>query len=78
MRKAIVENDADEPEPKLRAEIETKRKQVLTFLKSSFPVYLVRVRDGRRVPVRVSTVRRVLTNYTQFTFTIPVVTWLVL
>lgn len=71
-----VIDEADHPEWKLRDEMQLKRKQVLEFFKHPFPVFLVRVEDGRRV--RLSTVTRVVSDYSKFDFTMPVVTRLVL
>jgi len=78
-RNTVVEEDSDEgdePESKLRAEMQMKRNQVLGFFKHPFPVFLIREVDGRRV--RVNTVNRVVSDYTKFDFTMPVVTRLVL
>ena len=74
--KAAVDEDANDPESKLRKEMQIKRKQVLEFFDQPFPVFLIRVEDERRV--RVSTVSRVESKYTKFDFTMPVVTRLVL
>jgi hypothetical protein len=75
-RKAVVIDEADHPESKLRDEMQMKRKQVLEFFKQPFPVFLLRVEDGRRV--RMGTVNRVVSDYSKFDFTMPVVTRLVL
>ena len=75
-RTAAVIDESGLPEWKLRDEMQLKRKQVLEFFKHPFPVFLVRVEDGRRV--RLSTVKRVVSDYSQFDFTMPVVTRLVL
>lgn len=56
--------------------MQMKRNQVLGFFKHPFPVFLIREEDGRRV--RVNTVNRVVSDYTKFDFTMPVVTRLVL
>ena len=40
--------------------MQLKRKQVLEFFKHPFPVFLVRVEDGRRA--RLSTVKRVVSD----------------
>lgn len=76
LSKAIVDDEEDNPESKLREEMQTKRKEVLKFFKCSFPVYLIRVQDGRGV--RVGTVNRVVSDYSKFDFTMPVVTQLIL
>lgn len=56
--------------------MQMKRKEVLKFFKYPFPVYLIRVQDGRGV--RMSTANRVVSDYTKFDFTMPVVTQLIL
>ncbi|KAF8142081.1 hypothetical protein EV363DRAFT_1150758 [Boletus edulis] len=66
----------DESDLKLLEEMQTKRRQVLEFFKHPFPVFLVRVKDGRRV--RVTTANRVVSDYVGFDFKMPVVTRFVL
>ncbi|KAF8556430.1 hypothetical protein OG21DRAFT_1506533 [Imleria badia] len=71
-REVVVDDEAVDPESKLREEMQMKRMQVLEFFKYPFPVFLICVEDGRRV--RVSTVNRVIADYAKFDFTMPVVT----
>ncbi|KAG8215008.1 hypothetical protein J3R82DRAFT_8414 [Butyriboletus roseoflavus] len=75
--KAITKDEAEnDPESKLREDMQMKRKEVFRFFKCAFPVYLVHVRDGHGI--RVNTVNRVVSDYSKFDFTMPVVTQLIL
>ena len=67
------ESDHLEWTRKLQDEMQMKRKQALEFFKHPFPVFLVRAEDRRRV-----TVKRVVSDYSKFDFTMPVVMRLVL
>lgn len=68
----VTKDEEDLPGSKLRDEMQQKRKAVMSFFQYPFPVYLVRLENGRRV--RVSTANRAVSVYTRFDFTTPVVT----